>query len=148
MVLGRHWPWAGVPGCGGGHEFQTNVRKGHGRRCRRVVGQSKDNDADGMLSKEGGLLLTLDHLLSLLPFMATQYFSIASLPSYMRLQSSLSSCGSIQQQVGSEPELCLAIVEGTTPLGHSYTGNCIKYLAYIAPSKDSTMSTTTAMNVL
>ena len=88
------------------------------------------------------LQLTLSHLLALLPSIAPRHFSIASSPSYMKLQSPTSP--SVSNDVGFELELCVAIVQGTTPLGRSYTGCCSKYLASITPSK-GTASPSTSM---
>ncbi len=75
-------------------------------------------------------LLTILHLLALLPSILPRHFSIASSPSYLKHQSSLS-----KHAVGFEFELCVAVVEGITPLGRPYTGCCSKYLASIVPDQ-------------
>jgi len=75
-----------------------------------------------------GSVLTISHLLALLPSIAPRHFSIASSPSFLNHQSSLS-----KHVIGFELELCVAVVEGTTPLGRSYSGCCSRYLASIVP---------------
>ncbi|KAL7536233.1 hypothetical protein ACHAXR_007000, partial [Thalassiosira sp. AJA248-18] len=91
--------------------------------------------------EEGTLLLTISHVLTLLPSISPRHFSIASSPSFMKLQSS--SCSNVEE-VGFELELCVAIVEGTTPFGRTYTGCCSKYLASITPSGASSPTSSCA----
>ena len=77
-------------------------------------------------------ILTIEHLLALLPPLRPRHFSIASSPSMdsriLRDEISYS---------GSSPsfalELCVAIVEGTTPLGRSYKGLCSSFLGNLCP---------------
>jgi len=100
----------------------------------------KSNDGgekmhDGI--NKGTLLLTISHLLALLPSIAPRHFSIASSPSFLKLPSS--SCIS-DEEGGFELELCVAVVEGTTPFGRSYTGCCSNYLASIAPKDTASTS--------
>jgi sulfite reductase alpha subunit-like flavoprotein len=47
---------------------------------------------------------------------------------------------------GFELELCVAVVEGKTPLGRSYTGCCSKYLEYTSPC--NTDQTTTSSDIV
>ncbi|KAL9185593.1 hypothetical protein ACHAXT_003370 [Thalassiosira profunda] len=89
--------------------------------------ESGKGDAGGGVGK--GSLLTLSHLLAVLPSIAPRHFSIASSPSYLKLQSSEGKQGN-----GFELELCVAVVEGTTPFGRPYAGCCSKYLASIVPN--------------
>lgn len=64
--------------------------------------------------------LTAESLLTLLPVMRPRHFSIASAPS--------EKAGNVEDGVF-RVELCVAVVEGTTPLGRSYHGLCSNYLA-------------------
>ena len=64
--------------------------------------------------------LTVESLLSLLPTMRPRHFSIASAPSVK-----IDGLSHDKFRV----ELCVAVVEGTTPLGRSYHGLCSNYLA-------------------
>ena len=83
--------------------------------------------------------LKMEELLCLLPSMSPRHFSIASSPSYIQPQQIVAESGSINNNddkviaAGFELELCVAVVEGTTPLGRSYTGCCSKYLSSIVP---------------
>ena len=94
------------------------------RRCRMVAARAHCS-------------WTISHLLALLPSIAPRHFSIASSPSFMKLQSS--SCSS--EEGGFELDLCVAVVEGTTPFGRSYTGCCSNYLASVAPKDTASTST-------
>ena len=87
--------------------------------------------------------MTISHLLALLPSIAPRHFSIASSPSCMEHEmqpsSSSSSCsdggdGRKTAKRGFNLELCVAVVEGTTPLGRPYAGCCSKYLTSIVPN--------------
>ena len=86
--------------------------------------------------------MTISHLLALLPSIAPRHFSIASSPSCMEheIQSSSSAsyngCGDGCKRAkrGFNLELCVAVVEGTTPLGRPYAGCCSKYLTSIIPN--------------
>jgi sulfite reductase alpha subunit-like flavoprotein len=84
--------------------------------------------------EDKGALLVLAHLLELLPSIAPRHFSIASSPSFLMMNPS----SNLSQ--GFEVELCVAVVEGTTPRGRSYSGCCSKYLESIVPCKDSKLS--------
>ncbi|EED94000.1 hypothetical protein THAPSDRAFT_268560 [Thalassiosira pseudonana CCMP1335] len=84
--------------------------------------------------EDKGALLVLAHLLELLPSIAPRHFSIASSPSFLMMNPS----SNLRQ--GFEVELCVAVVEGTTPRGRSYSGCCSKYLESIVPCKDSKLS--------
>lgn len=64
--------------------------------------------------------LTIESLLSILPAMRPRHFSIASAPS-QRADNTKDDVFRV--------ELCVAVVEGTTPLGRSYHGLCSNYLA-------------------
>jgi len=64
--------------------------------------------------------LTVESLLTLLPVMRPRHFSIASAPS-----EEVDGLKDDEFRV----ELCVAVVEGTTPLGRSYHGLCSNYLA-------------------
>lgn len=64
--------------------------------------------------------LTIESLLTLLPPMRPRHFSIASAPS---------TCGEPLPKENFNVELCVAVVEGKTPLGRSYHGLCSNYLA-------------------
>ena len=85
--------------------------------------------------------MTISHLLALLPSIAPRHFSIASSPSCMEheIQSSSSAsysgCGNGRKTAkrGFNLELCVAVVEGTTPLGRPYAGCCSKYITSILP---------------
>ena len=77
--------------------------------------------------------LTMEALLTLLPPIRPRDFSIASSPSHELLQS--------KQRLQSSPfadgfivELCVAVVEGTTPLGRTYHGLCSHYLWQLQPN--------------
>lgn len=71
-------------------------------------------------------LLTVEHLLGLLPPMLPRHFSIASSPSTRE---------DIQPQFSPHPdssfvvELCVAVVQGKTPLGRRFRGLCSNFLA-------------------
>jgi sulfite reductase alpha subunit-like flavoprotein len=89
----------------------------------------EDNGGDGRLDYEK-TLVTISRLLGCLPSIAPRHFSIASAPSYIQINRESS-------VLGFEIELCVAVVEGTTPLGRSYIGCCSSYLAAITPSEES-----------
>jgi sulfite reductase alpha subunit-like flavoprotein len=91
----------------------------------------KRNDNNKEERNDGeGSLLTISHLLALLPSISPRHFSIASSPSFLKHESSLS-----KRAIGFELELCVAVVEGTTPLGRSYAGCCSKFLSSIVPDQ-------------
>ena len=91
------------------------------------------------------IVVYVEQLLGVLPSMKPRHFSIASSPSYImkerqqrrqrKLLQSTSSEGSSDD--GFELELCVAVVEGSTPFGRAYAGCCSKYLASIVPSSKS-----------
>ena len=83
--------------------------------------------------QQGGVNLTLEDLLILMPSLAPRHFSIASSPSFIQLNQS----PKISSK-GFELELCVAVVEGNTPFGRPYTGCCSKYLESISPCSDQT----------
>lgn len=68
--------------------------------------------------------LSVDSLLTMLPAMRPRHFSIASAPS-----AKVHGLKDDEFRV----ELCVAVVEGTTPLGRSYHGLCSNYLAGLNP---------------
>lgn len=68
--------------------------------------------------------LSVDSLLTMLPAMRPRHFSIASAPS-----AKVDGLKDNEFRV----ELCVAVVEGTTPLGRSYHGLCSNYLASLNP---------------
>ena len=68
-----------------------------------------------------GSKLTMETLLTLLGPMRPREFSIASSPTALRAKGS-----------GVSIELCVAVVEGTTPLGRKYHGLCSHYLSRLA----------------
>ena len=76
-----------------------------------------------------GSKLTLEALLVLLPPMRTRDFSIASAPS-TQLQETLKRNDSVE---GFTIELCVAVVQGRTPLKRSYHGLCSEYLSRMTP---------------
>jgi sulfite reductase alpha subunit-like flavoprotein len=80
--------------------------------------------------QEDGVKLTLEDLLSLLPSLAPRHFSIASSPSFIQMNQSPTIAK------GFELELCVAVVEGSTPFGRQYSGCCSKYLESISPCSD------------
>jgi sulfite reductase alpha subunit-like flavoprotein len=84
-----------------------------------------DDSIDDEENLDKKTLYALSSLISLLPSIAPRHFSIASAPSYIKMNS--------QSAVGFELELCVAVVEGTTSLGRTYSGCCSSYLASIAP---------------
>eukprot|EP00580_Thalassiosira_gravida_P011109 CAMPEP_0201643010 /NCGR_PEP_ID=MMETSP0493-20130528/27377_1 /ASSEMBLY_ACC=CAM_ASM_000838 /TAXON_ID=420259 /ORGANISM="Thalassiosira gravida, Strain GMp14c1" /LENGTH=757 /DNA_ID=CAMNT_0048117335 /DNA_START=81 /DNA_END=2351 /DNA_ORIENTATION=+ len=90
--------------------------------------RSDDRDVAGHSNGEGRKL-TISDLLTLLPSMAPRHFSIASSPSFSKLESS--TCN--ENEAGFEIELCVAVVEGDTPRGRPYVGCCSGYLASIEP---------------
>ena len=91
-------------------------------------------DFDSIRFEEGGAKLTLEDLLSLLPSLAPRHFSIASSPSFIQMNRSPTVSN------GFALELCVAVVEGSTPFGRPYTGCCSKYLESISPCSDQTTS--------
>jgi sulfite reductase alpha subunit-like flavoprotein len=84
-----------------------------------------DDSIDDEVNLDKKTLYTLSSLISLLPSIAPRHFSIASAPSYIKMNS--------QSALGFELELCVAVVEGTTSLGRTYSGCCSSYLASIDP---------------
>jgi len=90
-------------------------------------------------------LRTISSLLSLLPSISPRHFSIASAPSFIQMNMEPST-------MGFELELCVAVVEGTTPLGRTYTGCCSNYLGSITPcseedTKNSAVNITNVMRL-
>ena len=81
----------------------------------------------------GKALLTIEHLLAILPSIAPRYFSIASSPSHLALRTQ-------KDSRSFEIELCVAVVEGKTPRGRKYSGLCSTYLSNMAPSSRSDTS--------
>ena len=81
----------------------------------------------------GKALLTIEHLLAILPSIAPRYFSIASSPSHLALRAQ-------KDLVGFEIELCIAVVEGKTPRGREYSGLCSTYLSKMTPPSRSDTS--------
>ncbi|KAL3772619.1 hypothetical protein ACHAW5_006517 [Stephanodiscus triporus] len=99
---------------------------------------SKDDSEKG----RAFVRMTISHLLALLPSIAPRHFSIASSPSYMKLEIEPLSLSGYNRggddcetaKRGFDIELCVAVVEGTTPLGRPYAGCCSKYLTSIMPN--------------
>ena len=91
-------------------------------------------------SISSSVLFSVEELLMILPCMLPRHFSIASSPSYMKQQQQqqLVGSGSYKAASGFELELCVAVVEGSTPLGRPYTGCCSKYLASLVPNQITT----------
>lgn len=86
------------------------------------------------LEQDGAAKMTIEDLLSMLPSLAPRHFSIASSPSFIRLNQKST------RDNGFELELCVAVVEGKTPFGRPYTGCCSKYLDSISPRLDDQTS--------
>jgi sulfite reductase alpha subunit-like flavoprotein len=94
--------------------------------------------------------LSIESLLVLLPPIRPRHFSIASAPSApltlrntahrAEIESNDRANTMATNNSGSDVssgfciELCVAVVEGTTPLGRSYHGLCSKYLSRLIPS--------------
>jgi sulfite reductase alpha subunit-like flavoprotein len=96
--------------------------------------------------------MTIDHLLALLPSIAPRHFSITSSPSYLNHELKRQLSPSISERIsrdkvqeGFDLELCVAVVEGTTPLGRPYTGCCSKYLSSIVPNNNNSLEARTAI---
>ena len=91
-------------------------------------------------SISSSVLLGVEELLMVLPSMMPRHFSIASSPLDMKQHQQNRKLGSDSDKAaaGFELELCVAIVEGSTPLGRSYTGCCSKYLASLVPNQTTT----------
>jgi len=92
-------------------------------------------------SISSSVLLGVEELLMILPSMMPRHFSIASSPLYMKQQYQQqfgSGSDEVESTAGFELELCIAIVEGSTPLGRPYTGCCSKYLASLVPNQTTT----------
>lgn len=85
-----------------------------------------ENRSDGEDKPPRDNWLTIEHLLGLLPPMLPRHFSIASSPSTKE---------DIQPQFSPHPEnsfaveLCVAVVQGKTPLGRRFKGLCSNFLA-------------------
>lgn len=85
-----------------------------------------ENHSNGEGTPPRDNLLTVEHLLGLLPPMLPRHFSIASSPSTRE---------DIQPQFSPHPEnsfaveLCVAVVQGKTPLGRRFKGLCSNFLA-------------------
>jgi len=110
--------------------------------------KEKEEDTNDIREKRF-VHMTIDHLLALLPSIAPRHFSIASSPSYLNheLQQPSTSpstdgicCDKVRE--GFALELCVAVVQGTTPLGRPYTGCCSKYLSSIVPNNNSSEART------
>ena len=82
-----------------------------------------DHESKETIGVGNKILLMISSLLSILPSIAPRHFSIASSPSYIKRTTTL----------GFELELCVAVVEGTTSLGRTYSGFCSSYLASVTP---------------
>jgi len=93
-------------------------------------------DFDSIQYEAGGdntqkAVLTVEHLLTILPPIMPRHFSIASSPSASILE--------IQSVEGFSLELCVAVVKGVTPHGRSYTGLCSGYLSRLLPVTTGTL---------
>ena len=80
-----------------------------------------------------GATMEFQDLLVLIPPIRPRHFSIASAPS-MKLLTSIESKSSSSSSTGFSLELCVAVVEGRTPLGRSYHGLCSQYLSSLQPA--------------
>jgi sulfite reductase alpha subunit-like flavoprotein len=80
-----------------------------------------------------GSRLTLEALLVLLPLIRPRHFSIASAPS---TELATKGTDSTHSAVGFTFELCVALVQGRTPLRRSYHGLCSEYLSRLVPTSD------------
>ena len=78
--------------------------------------------------RHGGSLLTVEALLMLLPPIRPRDFSIASSPTHEKLIHQDDQCKNME---GFIVELCVAVVEGTTPLGRTHHGLCSHYLSQL-----------------
>mmetsp|Transcript_2971 Transcript_2971/g.4601 ORF Transcript_2971/g.4601 Transcript_2971/m.4601 type:complete len:732 (+) Transcript_2971:132-2327(+) len=78
-------------------------------------------------SSSGEPILTLEVLLSLLPPIRPRHFSIASAPSTQLVENENDDHSYF------DIELCVAVVNGTTPLGRAYRGLCSTFLANQLP---------------
>jgi sulfite reductase alpha subunit-like flavoprotein len=92
--------------------------------------------------------LSIESLLVLLPPIRPRHFSIASAPSAPLAIRNTTHQAEIESNDGASTmatyissgfciELCVAVVEGTTPLGRSYHGLCSEYLSRLVPSSVS-----------
>lgn len=101
----------------------------------------EDGGEDAGSGSTGGVPLTLEGLLSILPPMNPRHFSIASAPSV-----ALTNRGRIEPDSGKgidgkgrrgfTIELCVAIVKGKTIRGRPYEGLCSGYLSRLTPDDD------------
>lgn len=83
--------------------------------------------------RDPGSKLTLQVLLTMLSPMRPREFSIASSPTRnWMLQRAGEGKGPAR---GFDVELCVAVVEGTTPLGRSFHGLCSNYLSRLIPGQ-------------
>jgi len=91
-------------------------------------------------SISSSVLLGVEELLMILPCMMPRHFSIASSPTYMKQQQQNQKLASDSDKAaaGFELELCVAVVEGSTPLSRPYTGCCSHYLASLVPNQATT----------
>jgi sulfite reductase alpha subunit-like flavoprotein len=76
-----------------------------------------------------GSKLTLEALLTLLPPIRPRHFSIASAPSTELVKGK-------QDETGFSLDLCVAVVQGRSPLGRDHHGLCSEYLSRMVPSDD------------
>ena len=91
-------------------------------------------DFDSLRDSNSGI--TFESLLALLPPIRPRHFSIASAPSTRTMNETTESTESTSRTPGFAIELCVAVVEGTTPLGRTYHGLCSDYLSRLVPSSD------------
>jgi sulfite reductase alpha subunit-like flavoprotein len=84
--------------------------------------------------RHSGSLLTVQALLALLPPIRPRDFSIASSPS-QELLAKKQSGDSNNSDDSFLLELCVAVVEGKTPLGRKYHGLCSHYLSQVQANK-------------
>ena len=93
-------------------------------------------DFDSLRDSNSGI--TLEALFALLPPIRPRHFSIASAPSTTIVAGGLNMSPSGDSQIAISSsftiDLCVAVVEGTTPLGRSYHGLCSEYLSRLIPS--------------
>jgi len=83
-------------------------------------------DFDALRTCNSSYSLTLEHLLGLLPPILPRQFSIASSPS---TKEDVLPIFSPRPESSFSLEICVAVVEGKTPLGRKYSGLCSNFLA-------------------
>jgi len=93
--------------------------------CLNINASSDEDKMQIDDARGGGLDLTIEFLLSILPPLMPRAFSIASSPLELESQP----IGSQSKKASFDLELCVAVVNGKTPLGRKYEGVCSTFLA-------------------